>query len=359
MLSVDVTDLGNSPVLPRISPLVCRAFNRLYGGARSFYVDLPNVSGDIVFSYMPETDEMLDASASYRFRIGTHTGRLRLDTLTQATLLRERRVDLLPLELRYILLADALEPVVTLLERNLQTEIEWTAPDDDDEAAHEKPGVRGNEAFFTMRVPGDSPLLHGSISFDDEDALDALVPRGMPAVATTAAFDFLRVPLRFRIGATRLSLREVRGIARGDIVSIEEWSAAGSAVRVHAPIGGSGGYVLHGLAEGSRITLQSMRDETMNANTRDASETPADAANLPLDRLDALEVTLQFDLGEISLSLGELKALRPGHVFDLGQPLNRSSVRILAHGNVLGRGHLVAVGDRLGLRVSEFALNAL
>jgi type III secretion protein Q len=42
-------------------------------------------------------------------------------------------------------------------------------------------------------------------------------------------------------------------------------------------------------------------------------------------------------------------------VFDLGQPLNRSPVRILAHGNVLGKGYLVAVGDRLGVRVSEFA----
>jgi type III secretion protein Q len=85
----------------------------------------------------------------------------------------------------------------------------------------------------------------------------------------------------------------------------------------------------------------------------------ADAAGLPLTRLDALEVVLRFEVGELSVSLGELRNLRPGHVFDLEQALNRSTVRILAHGNVLGKGSLVAVGERLGVRVSDFALGAL
>jgi type III secretion protein Q len=59
------------------------------------------------------------------------------------------------------------------------------------------------------------------------------------------------------------------------------------------------------------------------------------------------------------LTLGELKTLKPGHVFELSQPLNRSAVRILAHGNVLGNGHLVAVGERLGVRISTFAAGEL
>ena len=84
-----------------------------------------------------------------------------------------------------------------------------------------------------------------------------------------------------------------------------------------------------------------------------------DPAGLPLSRLDALEVVLRFEVGELSLTLGELKSLSPGHVFDLGQTLNRCDVRVLAHGNLLGRGYLVAVGDRLGVRVSEFAPSQL
>jgi type III secretion protein Q len=82
---------------------------------------------------------------------------------------------------------------------------------------------------------------------------------------------------------------------------------------------------------------------------------PPAGAELPLDRLDHLEVNLRFEVGDLSISLAELRAIQPGHVFDLQHTLSRSPVRILAHGNVLGKGHLVAVGDRLGVRVSDFA----
>jgi type III secretion protein Q len=115
------------------------------------------------------------------------------------------------------------------------------------------------------------------------------------------------------------------------------------------------------LAEGSRITLQQSKETAMNRDTPEAGLTGQDdaAASLPLDRLDALEVTLRFEVGELSVSLGELKGLNPGHVFELGHALNRSPVRIIAHGNVLGKGYLVAVGDQLGVRVSEFAPSEL
>jgi type III secretion protein Q len=129
-------------------------------------------------------------------------------------------------------------------------------------------------------------------------------------------------------------------------------------------VGGREGRHLWGLADGARITLQNApersKDPAMNRDTPPPSSLQEDlhaTAHLPIDRLDALEVTLRFEVGDLSVSLGELKALRAGHVFDLGQPLNRGTVRILAHGNVLGKGFLVAVGERLGVRVSEFAPN--
>jgi type III secretion protein Q len=82
---------------------------------------------------------------------------------------------------------------------------------------------------------------------------------------------------------------------------------------------------------------------------------PPAGTELPLDRLDHLEVNVRFEVGDLSISLAELRSVQPGHVFELAHALSRSPVRILAHGNLLGRGHLVAVGDRLGVRVSDFA----
>ena len=99
-----------------------------------------------------------------------------------------------------------------------------------------------------------------------------------------------------------------------------------------------------------------MNQELASAPAGDASN---DAAAPPIDRLDALEVSLRFEVGDLEVSLGELRNIRAGHVFELPQPLNRSVVRIVAHGNVLGRGHLVAVGEKLGVRVTEFTPNSL
>jgi type III secretion protein Q len=172
-----------------------------------------------------------------------------------------------------------------------------------------------------------------------------------------ALFDSLRVPLRFELGHTTIQLHEVRRIEPGDIVGIEHWRSHGPAIALHATPGGS--LRLDVLAEGPRITVQSIGDPVMTPSHTAAPATAEDATNLPLDRLDALEVSLRFEVGELQVSLGELKTLKPGHVFDLGQPLNRCVVRVLAHGNVLGKGHLVAVGDRLGVRISDFAAGSL
>jgi type III secretion protein Q len=167
----------------------------------------------------------------------------------------------------------------------------------------------------------------------------------------------LRMPLRFEIGSTPLRWQELRGIVRGDIVGIERWRPAGAGLHLSAWLGG---LQYAAVSEGTRLTLHSIGDTVTTSSPHGAARAaPDDSGNLPLERLDALEVSLRFELGALDLSLGELRALKPGHVFDLGQPLNRSTVRIVAHGNVLGKGHLVAIGDRLGVRVAEFAAGSL
>jgi type III secretion protein Q len=107
------------------------------------------------------------------------------------------------------------------------------------------------------------------------------------------------------------------------------------------------------VAEGSAITLT--RKEFAMTKESPARPQGDTSDGTPIDRLDDMEVVLRFEVGDLTLSLGELRHLGAGHVFELPHPLNRSPVRILAHGNPLGRGHLVAVGDRLGVRISEFA----
>jgi type III secretion protein Q len=353
-----VTLLGEARQLPCVDLATARGLNRLYRDSAPCTVTARGVAYRVQWTH--DAGSGLTADENYRFKLGPHIGHLGLDPPSAATLLGERRTDLMPRDLRYILLADALHPAIDAIEQALRLHFEWQpgadapAPD----LGARRAGRRDPEgaAFFMATPPDDGATLRGCVQFED-DALGALAPdyglaRGR---AATSAFDTLRVPVRFLIGSTPLRLREIDSIQPGDIVGIERWSSSGTAIVVSAAFGDPAGPHLSALAEGARITVQHWRNGAMDSDPPSNPAAAADSGNLPLERLDALEVTLRFEVGELSLSLGELKSIRAGHVFDLGQPLNRSPVRILAHGNVLGSGYLVAVGDRLGVRVSEFA----
>jgi type III secretion protein Q len=358
-----VTELGESPELPRADAATVRALNRLYGRA----APEPLAVGGKIYRLRWRPDDSAESGVfeRYRFKLGTHVGHVGLDAPSVEALLGEPRSHLLPRDLRYILLAEALHPLVEALEKTLRLHFEWQPPEGD---AREQRGPLEDPqraALFTATSPEST--LRGFVQFETAGTLDALVPahvRAEPSDLSGTQFEHLRFPVSFCIGSTAIRLREVASIRAGDIVGIEQWSSKGAAIVLTAHLGGPAGRQLVAHAEGSRITVQQSKDSAMNRDMPLAASAPVvgeapDAPQLPIDRLDALEVTLRFEVGELSLSLGELKNIHAGHVFELGQPLNRSPVRILAHGNVLGKGHLVAVGDRLGVRVSEFAPNEI
>lgn len=363
-----VTELGEARTLPRADTANVKALNRLYSAAPWHGVPVKGVSYRLAWHH----DEAFAHTSreSYTFRLGAHIGHLAMDAPSMQALLGERRIELLPRDLRYILLADALHPVIDTLEKSLRLHFEWQPSEAETRPSWEGRDAREHReqpllhcdperaAFFVATPSDGGAMLRGFVQFDDAATLDALVPTAAPprhAARTSEAFHALRLPVSFRLGSTPIQLREISSIRPGDIVGIEQWSSSGAAIVVTAELGGPGGLHLSAVAEGSRITVQQSRDSAMKPDTPADPAPAAETVNLPLDRLDALEVTLRFEVGDLSMSLGELKSIRAGHVFDLAQPLNRSPVRILAHGNVLGKGYLVAVGDRLGVRVSEFA----
>ena len=56
--------------------------------------------------------------------------------------------------------------------------------------------------------------------------------------------------------------------------------------------------------------------------------------------------------GTASASIGELLALKDGAVLTLDRPVD-APFDVVLDGAVLARGHLVAVGDQFGLRITE------
>jgi type III secretion protein Q len=75
---------------------------------------------------------------------------------------------------------------------------------------------------------------------------------------------------------------------------------------------------------------------------------PDEAAPLPVDQL---QVPVAFELDTARISLADLASLGPGYVIELDQPLTSAEVRLVCHGQIVGRGQLVAVGEQLGVRI--------
>ena len=74
---------------------------------------------------------------------------------------------------------------------------------------------------------------------------------------------------------------------------------------------------------------------------------------------DNIPVSLDFELGNLAVPLGELATLRPGYVFELPGNLNAVRVVIRANGTRVGHGELVAVGDVLGVQLLAFETDGL
>ena len=75
--------------------------------------------------------------------------------------------------------------------------------------------------------------------------------------------------------------------------------------------------------------------------------------------LDSVPITLAFEVGTLSMTLGQLAAIKPGYVFELAARLEEARVVIRANGAPVGRGELVAIGDTLGVQLLAIDANGL
>ncbi|HEX5687945.1 MAG TPA: type III secretion system cytoplasmic ring protein SctQ [Ideonella sp.] len=195
------------------------------------------------------------------------------------------------------------------------------------------------------------------------------VAEARPAAERRARLAACRVPLRLELGRTRLDLASLRQIAPGDIVAVDEWRPRGQALGVQLYAGRRGEAQWPAEVRQTRLTVLPATEPAMPAPAAPANPaTPAAApaikadrvadATLPIEQLEKLEVVLHFDLGGLALNLDALEQVAAGHVLELPQPLNQCELSILCQERLLGKGQLVAVGERLGVRVTEFAVSA-
>lgn len=177
---------------------------------------------------------------------------------------------------------------------------------------------------------------------------------GWRRTAATAP-EWLKLPatVRVELPGIPFALRELSASGIGDVLILGNRAACWRKLQVTL-VGAHGDKQMRTwnvCYDGTRLTVSA---SVLNSPTElimsDPNATGA-ADNIP--------VSLDFDLGNLALPLGELAALKPGYVFELAGSLEKLRVVIRANGTRVGLGELVAVGEVLGVQLLALEIDGL
>jgi len=359
--------------LPRLSSAEARYLNILARRPGPIPVAVGGVSWELRFCPLGGRE-----TASDDYRVTVDFGGARIDVLLDARIFAEllRGMDpggdpsIIPGPLRQALVELALNDAAEALERACGHAIRVV-----DTGPVEKGDARKAEARigFTMRRRDGNRMIAGELATDWRglamiaDLVDRF-PESEPEGADTA-WDDLPIPLRLEVGWVDLPVSELRDLDIHDVILLD-YVRLLDEDRLILRL--SPRTALHARLHGSTIIIEgiaraSMTDES-DAPGADAADgaSPGAAAGSGnvsaeqgeplLDSLDDVQVRLTFDIGHQVLTLADLRRLSVGAVFDLARD-PRSAVSIRAGGKLIGRGELVQIDDRVGVRVVSLAGN--
>ncbi|MDN8000332.1 type III secretion system cytoplasmic ring protein SctQ [Burkholderia multivorans] len=342
-----VLALDASPALPRVSAATARGLSHAYGATAA----VPIALGEHAYAVRWRVDAEPAADAhAYRFVVGPATGTLWLDPLAETEWLGDAADPAVPAVIRAALLADLGAPLAATLQAATRQRVELLPPAEPAPAWHASPAA----LRFELRRADGAWRCHGALLFDAPDALAvffATAPAAPPDAA--ALYANLPVPLAFELGRTALTAAELADVVAGDIIAIEHWRAHEQDLLCVAYVRAAPAWEITGRPAGNRLTVQRIREmplEPPRTDSASAAAPDAPPADAPRS-LDGLAVDLRFELPPTSMPLGELGTLQPGAVIELPHGINQSVIHLVANGMLIGTGQLIAVGQKLGVRV--------
>jgi len=224
--------------------------------------------------------------------------------------------------------------------------------------------------------PYAARVLLGRALLDTLEALHATRGAALAAATRALASSSERsaglagslIPGRLILGRRRLPVDTLRALAPGDVLlrslagtlrtvlaragegareaatGIVAWGTPGL-MRVHAPVSIDG------------LTLSITKEPTM---TDELDPVRPDDLLAPDQHANAIEIgeldlPVQFEVDTVALPLSQLYALRPGYVLELPTPVADAQLKLVTHGQTIGYGELVTVGDHLGIRILRMA----
>jgi type III secretion protein Q len=186
-------------------------------------------------------------------------------------------------------------------------------------------------------------------------ALDCFAGTAGEREIALALWPELPIQIAFRLGTALVSSRLLESIRPGDVIVADAMCRDDKVIVVAGERRAAAGHVQK---DGARLAAPLTRLSGTDEETWSMSETiPATHDGTGQDSsFDDIAVKLMFEMGRTELSLGDLRAIAPGYIFDLSRtPAN--AIDIFAGSRRIGQGEVVQIGDALGVRVTRLFNN--
>lgn len=173
-----------------------------------------------------------------------------------------------------------------------------------------------------------------------------------------------RIPVTVvaRFGSRLLEVSALRKLQTGDLILMQQLGAVPTGLSV----GAMGGFTWRapGMFEWEcpRICVSQppeVSDAPGNLGGEDGGVFSMNQEHdLRTGTLDDLQLPVSFEIDTLNMSVEELSSIGANYVVSLKMPTNQIKVRINVNGQTVGRGQLVSVGERLGVRIASMSWNA-
>ncbi|MDR7149945.1 type III secretion protein Q [Hydrogenophaga palleronii] len=160
----------------------------------------------------------------------------------------------------------------------------------------------------------------------------------------------LRVPMRVTLFERLIRRHRLAGLSAGDVVLIGAAQRTGTQWQATLKFGL--GIIMQAHADIDFDQPHAYLTEAPHTVEDDPASAAAELSRAPVG-IEDLQVPVAFEIDSARVSLGELACLGEGSVIELDVGLMEASVRLVCHGQTIGQGQLVAVGEQLGVRIVQ------
>ena len=218
--------------------------------------------------------------------------------------------------------------------------------------------MRRTVELVAVRIHEAVPMPLDSLGFELEHEARGVGVRGFmrvldPALQRTLIETSLRetrsAPVRPEtfvrwsaiVGKTQLSSRELQSLEEHDVIVIDDAVFSQDVLECSLGLGPTRQFA-------GRLSLRQTKLHLIEFNL---GGHPVMSPPDQLSGVEEIPVTVRFEVAQWQAPLGEVSALAPGAIIDLGQRVDAESVSVWVEQRCIGKGQLVAIGERLGVRL--------